>query len=473
MIIPSLARRSLYRRLLWTSLSSLLAVWLVLFAWFYWEVTRVGSGYLDGDLRGLARTLATVYSADVKPGERVRIVDQLIGQFGHGYSEKPPLRSELAYRIVDKRQHLLAVSNTWPELAQPVSADAPANQGRWRILVVDAADAPVQVQLAVARSFVQRVQAEILVFFLMPLIAAVPIIMLLLRVGYGRALQPLATLATTITSRDVQSTAPLACADPEYQELRPVFNSVNELLSRLATFREGEQRFFADAAHELRTPLAAIGAQVHLLARAESEQERASLAALLDASIGRSGELVGKLLTLSRLDAESARVRPVSFDLAALARAALARHVPRAMERNITLAYDGAQTAACCGDASAMDSLLDNLLDNAIRYCPDGASINVEVSEGFSNLRLAVLDDGPGIEPQWREQVLKRFVRLPDNTVTGSGLGLAIVKRVVELHGGSLLLTDGLHGNGLGVEIRLPRCAEPEAPAAEHGAQPA
>ncbi|UGA37313.1 hypothetical protein JOS77_25165 [Chromobacterium haemolyticum] len=72
MIIPSLARRSLYRRLLWTSLSSLLAVWLVLFAWFYWEVTRVGSGYLDGDLRGLARTLATVYSADVKPGERVR-----------------------------------------------------------------------------------------------------------------------------------------------------------------------------------------------------------------------------------------------------------------------------------------------------------------------------------------------------------------------------------------------------------------
>ncbi|UJB30994.1 ATP-binding protein [Chromobacterium sp. Beijing] len=456
MIIPSLARRSLYRRLLWTSLSTLLAVWLVLFAWFYWEVTRVGSGYLDGDLRGLARTLATVYSADIKESERARVVDQLIGQFGHGYSERPPVKDELAYRIVDKRQRLLAVSSAWPELEQPPSGGAPANQGRWRMLTASGDE--VRVQLAIARSFVQRVQAEILIFFLLPLIAAVPIIMLLLRVGYGRALQPLATLATTITSRDVQSTAPLACADPEYQELRPVFNSVNELLSRLATFREGEQRFFADAAHELRTPLAAIGAQVHLLARAESEQERAALAALLDASIGRSGELVGKLLTLSRLDAESARVLPVSFDLAALARAALARQVPRAMERNITLAYDGAQTAACCGDASAMDSLLDNLLDNAIRYCPDGACINVEVSEGFSNVRLAVLDDGPGIEPQWREQVLKRFVRLPDNTVTGSGLGLAIVKRVVELHGGSLLLTDGLHGNGLGVEIRLPRC---------------
>ncbi|WP_082151104.1 ATP-binding protein [Chromobacterium sp. LK1] len=457
MIMPSLARRSLYRRLLWTSLSTILAVWLVLFAWFYWEVTRVGSGYLDGDLRGLARSLGTVYSADIKTGERVRIVDQLIGQFGHGYSEKPPLRSELAYRIVDKRQHLLAVSNTWPELELPIRADAPANQGRWRILMVDAVDAPVQVQLAVARSFVQRVQAEILVFFLMPLIAAVPIIMLLLRVGYGRALQPLALLASTITSRDVQSTAPLACPDPEYQELRPVFNSVNELLSRLATFREGEQRFFADAAHELRTPLAAIGAQVHLLARAESEQERAALAALLDASIARSGELVGKLLTLSRLDAESAQVRSEPFDLAALARVALSRHVPHALARNINLAYDGEQALPCRGDASAMDGLLDNLLDNAIRYCPDGASINVEVNAGFASARLAVLDDGPGIAPQWREQVLKRFVRLPDNTVTGSGLGLAIVKRVVELHGGSLLLTDGLNGNGLGVEIRLPR----------------
>ena len=196
--------------------------------------------------------------------------------------------------------------------------------------MVDAVDAPVQVQLAVARSFVQRVQAEILVFFLMPLIAAVPIIMLLLRVGYGRALQPLALLASTITSRDVQSTAPLACPDPEYQELRPVFNSVNELLSRLATFREGEQRFFADAAHELRTPLAAIGAQVHLLARAESEQERAALAALLDASIARSGELVGKLLTLSRLDAESAQVRSEPFDLAAGARGLVAARAARA-----------------------------------------------------------------------------------------------------------------------------------------------
>jgi len=125
MIIPSPARRSLYRRLLWTSLSTILAVWLVLLAWFYWEVTRVGSGYLDGDLRGLARTLATVYSADVKPGERVRIVDQLIGQFGHGYSEKPPAKDELAYRIVDKRQRLLAVSSAWPALEQPPITDCP------------------------------------------------------------------------------------------------------------------------------------------------------------------------------------------------------------------------------------------------------------------------------------------------------------------------------------------------------------
>ncbi|WP_137936804.1 ATP-binding protein [Chitinivorax sp. B] len=456
MLTPAVARRSLYRRLLWTSLASILLIWLLLLAWFYWEVTRVGSGYFDRDLRSLAESFANLYSVDFKEPERSHVLDQQINQFSRTYADSPMRHHEFAYRIHDSKGRVLAQTDAWPLLSTPALNAEPVNVGRWRTVRVASDNQLVTVQVAVARSFVQRALTEILIFFLLPLVAALPVIMIMLKVGFGRALQPLLNLARAITERDPHATTPLACNDAEYQELKPVFNSVNQLLSRLGTYREGEQRFFADAAHELRTPLAAIGAQVHLLAQAESAAERAALASQLDASIERSAALVGKLLTLSRLDAESARLQKQPLDLARLAREAVARHVPHAMTRDIELAYDGADTAPFQGDAHALDSVLDNLIDNAIRYCPTGATISIEVTPGFQFVRLAVADDGPGIPPAWRENVLKRFVRLPDATATGSGLGLAIVKRVVELHGGTLLLTDGLHGNGLAVDIRLP-----------------
>ncbi|GGY14741.1 ATP-binding protein [Paludibacterium paludis] len=448
--------RSLYRRLVWTSLASIVAIWSLLLIWFYWEVTRVGTGFFDRDLSNLAGTVAAVYSTDVGEPGRSHVIERQIFQFSRSYSNSPLLEHEFAYRIVAPTGPALAQSGVWPVPGNPEPGAPPVNRGRWRVVSAQSENRAITVQIAIERGFVQRAQAEILVFFLLPLLVTLPVMIVLLQLGFGRALLPLNNLARAISERNPSSTQPLASPDSAYRELAPVFTSVNVLLSRLASYREGEQRFFADAAHEMRTPLAALGAQIHLLEQAASEQERSDIAARLQESLSRCAELVGKLLALSRLESESTRSHVQIFDLAVLAREALARHAPHAIACGMDIAYEGADTVPYAGDAIALDSLLDNLLDNAIRYCPQGSAIRLEAEEGFHCVRLAVYDDGPGIPPEWREEALKRFVRLPDTSATGSGLGLAIVKRVVELHGGSLLLGDGLHGRGLGVEIRLP-----------------
>ncbi|MDC8758060.1 ATP-binding protein [Janthinobacterium fluminis] len=461
MSMPAVARRSLYRRLMWVSLASIMLVWSLLLAWFYIEVTQVGSGYFDRDLRGLGDTIADMYSVDFPEPARARLIERQILQFSRSYSESALREREITYRISNRAGQVLGQSPGWPMLAIQLPGAAPVNDRGWRSLATASEDGNVYVQLCVARSFVQRAVAEILVFFLLPLVAAMPIFIVLLQLGFGRALTPLRRLAGAISERDPYSDQPLACNDVAYRELKPLFNSVNDLLARLAVHRESEQRLFADAAHELRTPLAALGAQVHLLQQAESAPERAGIAALLHESIARHAGLVSKLLLLSRLDAESTKTPPQALDLARLARAAVARHAPHAVARGIELAYDGTAAAAPYrGDPAALDSLLDNLVDNAIRHCPPGAAISVEVVEGRHFARISVCDDGPGIAPAWREDVLKRFVRLPDATATGSGLGLAIVKKVVELHGGTLLFSDGMSGRGLGVEIRLPHALQ-------------
>jgi signal transduction histidine kinase len=342
----ALGRRSLYRRLMLVSLASVLLVWALLLAWFYMEVTQVGSGYFDRDLRGLGDTIADLYGADVQEPARTRLIERQIHQFSHAYSESTLDAREIAYRVTDSAGGVLGQSPGWPMLALQPAGGPPVNDGGWRTLGAAGDDARVHVQIGVARSFVQRASGEILLFFLVPLVAAMPVFLLLLQLGFGRALTPLHELAGAISERDPNSDQPLACNDVEYRELKPLFYSVKDLLARLAVHRASEQRLFADAAHELRTPLAALGAQVHLLEQAESAPERGAIAALLHESIERNALLVGKLLELSRLDAESSKAQPQALDLCRLARLAVARHAPHAVERGIESAVSSSPTTA-------------------------------------------------------------------------------------------------------------------------------
>jgi signal transduction histidine kinase len=460
---------SLYRRLAVASLASIILVWMLLLGWFVWEVTREDVGYFDRDLVGLAENLSDVHRLELEPQARHAALERRVAQFSRAYADSALRDDEFAWQVTDRRGRVLERSPSWVDVPRLDVGGGPVGSDAWRTVVAEAVDGTVRVQVAVAQSFLQRARLEMLIFFLVPLVAVLPVLGLLLRLGIGRALRPLDKLTRALIRHVPQSTHPLECTDARYTELRPVFDSVNHLLARLAAYRENERRFVADAAHELRTPLAAIGAQVHLMVTAESAAERAKLAGMLHASIERSAALVGNLLTLSRLDAASSTGSDrQTVDVARLAREVVACHAPRAVLKDTSLAYEGPDSADLLGSAPALESALSNLVDNALRYCPRGASICVALHQEVDGLCVSVSDDGPGIAHDMREEVLKRFVRLPGAAPGGSGLGLAIVKRVAELHGGSVTLAGGPGGHGLTVSLCLPVSAactqRPQAP---------
>jgi signal transduction histidine kinase len=252
--------------------------------------------------------------------------------------------------------------------------------------------------------------------------------------------------------------APLA-ADNVPEELRPLAMSLNALLARLDEAMSAQRRFTADAAHELRTPLAALKLQVGLAKRAHDEAERASAMTELEAGVDRASHLVEQLVTMARLEPESPDRRNEEVDLVALAREAIVARASLAGDKRIDLGLTRASNAAVRGDPAMLAMLIGNLLDNALRYTPDGGRIDVAVDAAPDGARLSVIDTGPGIAPADRERVFERFHRgrlQDDGQVTGSGLGLSIVRRIANAHGATVTLGEGPDGRGLAVDVRFP-----------------
>jgi two-component system OmpR family sensor kinase len=212
----------------------------------------------------------------------------------------------------------------------------------------------------------------------------------------------------------------------------------------------------ADAAHELRTPLTALSLQAQLAQRAASDEERSGALAQLRLGIERATRLVEQLLALARTEGQSAAGSPrgrVSLD--ALAREASAHIVPLASAKGIDLGLERLDPVATMGEPASLRTMLNNLLDNAVKYTPYGGRIDVEVRAEKAHALIEVRDTGPGIPNEERERVFDRFYRVPGSAQTGSGLGLAIARRIASAHAGSIELGDCASG-GLRVAIRLP-----------------
>jgi two-component system sensor histidine kinase QseC len=242
-----------------------------------------------------------------------------------------------------------------------------------------------------------------------------------------------------------------------HAELQPLTRSLDRLLARVRDGQQRERSFIADAAHELRTPLAAMRVHVEALQqRPLAEGDRHLLEGL-----GRSGErasrLVAQLLSLMRSDARRDAPGHGRLSLVALAQDRLAALAPLAQARDIDLEFSGAREALIEGEREGLTSLLDNLIENAIKYSPAGAAVRVcvqtSMQDGRVRAELIVEDEGPGIAPEHRGRVFDRFYRAPDQSLPGSGLGLAIVRSVAERHGASLQLDNREHGPGLRVTV--------------------
>lgn len=275
-------------------------------------------------------------------------------------------------------------------------------------------------------------------------------------VWYGAVyvVAPMRQIKSQIDRREVDDLAPLP-EDAAPRELAPLIVSINNLMARIAANLDTQQRFVADAAHQLRTPIAALKSQTELAIHERDPEALRRTLLQLEAATERTAHLANRLLVLAR--AGAAHAAPVDVDLGAVAAQAVADAVPRAVERGIDLGLerDGDRASNVRGDPLMLRELCANLIDNAITYTPPGGTVTVRVG-GSQSPSLAVIDSGCGIPVEERERVLQPFYRAAENTHPGTGLGLAIVDEIARGHHASVTIGDGANGKGTTVRVGFP-----------------
>jgi two-component system, OmpR family, sensor histidine kinase QseC len=270
-------------------------------------------------------------------------------------------------------------------------------------------------------------------------------------------LRPLHRTASLVEQRSEQDLREVDASGAP-REVRPLVDALNRLLRRIRHALQTERRFTADAAHELRTPLAAIRANAQVLIGARDQSEREATARDLLASVDRSTRLVEQLLALARADQPLQDDKLREVDLADVAREQLAAHRGRADQCGIAL-QGALEPGATRADPALLSVMVRNLIDNALRYTPPGGRITVATGASVEGPVLTVEDDGPGIPEPERERVFERFHRLPGQKATGSGLGLSIVRRVADVHGARVAIAAGPGEKGTRVSVSFRQAA--------------
>jgi two-component system OmpR family sensor kinase len=308
------------------------------------------------------------------------------------------------------------------------------------------------VQVAVTTHIRRQHFYELITWLLIPLGVLVLVLGMLIHQAVLRSLRPLENMHRELNQHDVAGLQPVSTRELP-REIAPLAEALNQLLTRLDNLLVNQRQFLADAAHELNTPLAAVKLQAQLVRRAP-ETDRVSALDELDRGIARTSHLVSQLLLLARLEPDARQPQPSLVQLDELVRGSVVSFAARATDQRIDLGLISADPACVWGDGQALRALLDNLVDNALRYAGEGARVDLALRVVGNQAVVEVMDNGPGIAPMDRERVQERFVRLDQGHSTGSGLGLAIVRHIADLHRAQLELTEAPSG-GLLVRIRL------------------
>ncbi len=433
---------SLKQRLLALALSTVVLVWICTAVFTYFDAREEFGEILDAHLAQSATLLAVQASHEL---DEIETEHTLL----HKYSRR------LAFQVWEGGRVLRVHSANAPH--QPLAdrdqgfSDKIINGNRWRVFSTwdDSGKNLIHVaELTKERDELARAIAGNL---LKPLLFSLPFLAFLLWLAITGSLRPLVRLTNEVARRDPDNLAPLD-AGTVPREVVPLIARLNSLFSRIDASLQKERRFTADAAHELRTPVAAIKAQAQV-ARAASD-DAARLHALDNAILGcdRASHLIDQLLTLARLDtlsdetAEPCRLR-------ALAAEVIASIAPAALNQNVQLELTEGDEAIVRGNPVLLRILLRNLIDNAVRHTRPGTSVRIDIADTHGQCRLSVTDNGPGIPEAELAKVAERFYRPLGTTASGSGLGLSIVKRIAEIHAASLQLAPPETGSGLCVTV--------------------
>jgi signal transduction histidine kinase len=425
-------------------------VFIVLFAVLFGEAMGRDSGFVDSALRQTAQRVARALDrVDSDEGARVAVYLFADNQAGYNLAEEPPFRL-LAQRIGGG--HMYGGSEL-PQLDLASMPDGlstqPHGSGEWRVYTVTGQRWKVAtVDDGPLRS--RWVSAQVFADLATSLAMALPIVLLPVWWMARASLKPLTTLSDAVSARSPLDTTPLP-TKKRWRELVPLEDALNRLFERTASGLAREKAFVHDAAHELRTPLAVINAQAHLLASSEGAA-REQAQQLLQAAVARASHLTQQLLHLAQADA-AVQSHRVPVDLMNMVRDAMALLAERATCQGTELDLQGPNHLRIQSDPRALRSIIDNLLDNALRYGGAGGTVVLQVLHENNQIRLSCSDQGPGIPHEDQERVFERFWRGKQAEQPGTGLGLAIVREAARSLGGQASVAHGPPGATVTVSL--------------------
>ncbi|HET9642189.1 MAG TPA: ATP-binding protein [Burkholderiaceae bacterium] len=437
---------SLQTRLLVLVLGAAAAVWIATAAWTWFDVRHEVDELLDSHL---AQAAALLIAQQSHPQDDD--VDREVAPL-HRYARR------VSFQVWHRGALALRSAN-----APADGPMAPSSQGfqevmlhgeRWRVFATEGRERDVRVYVGERADARDHILRAVTRGVLGPLFIALPLLGGLVAWAVWGGLDPLRKLSALLARRSPQALDAVSLSSPG-RELQALVDALNTLLGRIANLLQAERRFTSDAAHELRTPLAALKAQAQVALAAEDDASRRHALRCTLEACDRASHLVDQLLLLSRVE-NQIEGTTVATDLTILSRKVLADLAPYAIDKRQTLELDAPPRCPVSGNETLLGALLRNLVDNALRYSPPGARIHVRV-DGDS---ITVDDTGPGIDAASRARLGERFFRVAGTGEIGSGLGWSIVRRIADAHrlvvraepsplGGLRVVVDGFDPHGL------------------------
>ena len=446
-------RPTLARRVVFALLTAFLLVWSVLLAYEYLEFKQAMSR--NSGLQQLGKALHTAL-AELDDPERAKTAVAAtavwLNVLRHDAGKYP---GNLLFQLRDRHERLIYSS---PELDMLRLSGVPlqlteSRIGK-RIFWVYRQDTP-RWSLSVAEpklddaAILSGLGGNLLPYMLI----SFPLVLLPIWIAVHQGLRPLRRLAARIAARQTDDLSPIG-ESLQYVELQPLLVAFDNMLGKLRNKVQRERAFVQDAAHELRTPMAVIATQAYVMARAVDADQRLQAQSHLDDAIARASHLTQQLLELAMLD-EVPMAEAKAIDVAHLLRKLLAQQVPHALLRRIDLSLDAPESLIRPLDLPAFQSIVNNLIENAVRYVQIGGRIVVTLDVADDVMTLLIADDGPGIAEESRDLVFERFYRGRGHDASGSGLGLAIVKQAAARMRGSVQILLGLDGCGCAFQVRI------------------
>ena len=443
--------RSLQGRLLVMMLAVVVSVWLATAVMTWFDASHELDELLDGHLAQAAALLVVQQAQQIEADDD----DVIDAPTLHRYAP------QVAFQVFHEGQLALRSANA--PIEAMIASDQRFKSGfrtvqikreAWRVFAAYGAERDVQVYVGEQTRSRNAILWAVLRSTLWPMAVALPLLAVALWWAVYRGVLPIRQLGHALAARQALSLNPLTLDDAP-SEMVPMVDALNGLFARIGTLLESERRFTADAAHELRTPIAAIRMQAQVaLGEADDARRQHALLATLD-GCDRATRLVEQLLTLSRLEA-AALPAMAAVDLGALARQVVADLAPKAVGKNQTLAFEASVAAGTCripGNETLLGVLVRNLVDNAVRYSPPSARIKVAVEQQKGQVVLTVQDSGPGLLEPERQRLGERFFRALGSLESGSGLGWSIVRRIAAVHQMEVQVMPSTELGGLAVRV--------------------